>query len=236
MAEMMPAGSEVMPLRPADVSYEIELDDPPEPGPPVLVEPPQPAVHRLPVVPAALASPAAFRRAVVMHGGRAAHAGAYHGIRAPAYLARTVLYALGGIVIVAARHLRWWFVLEQQALRSKAVRDGDAKAWMALHEAAARSRKTRGIITAACLAVLAAGCVALALQPWWAWAVAVAAVLPFLAWAGQAEGPAHHRPGNGDAPVPQTERRHRPARLLRGRARPPGQAGDAGHVRQHDGP
>jgi DNA segregation ATPase FtsK/SpoIIIE, S-DNA-T family len=182
------ARADIMPLRPSDVSYEIELDDAAEPGSPVLVDPPEPVAHRLPVIPSSLSSPEGIWRTAARHGGRAVHAGAYHAVRSPVYLAKTVTYALAGIFIVAARHLHWWFLGEQRCLRSQAVLAGDAKAWLQLHDAAGKARKTRGIITAITAVLLAAGSVALSRQPPWTWVLAIAVVLPLLAWAGKPKG------------------------------------------------
>jgi DNA segregation ATPase FtsK/SpoIIIE, S-DNA-T family len=180
--------ADIVPLRPVDISYEIDLDPQPESGPPVLVDPPAREPHRLAVIPASLASPAAARRTLARHGGRAAHASLYHGLRSPLYLAKTVAYALAGVFILGARHLRWWFLLEQHELRSRAAIGGDTKSWLAPHKAAADARKARGIITGIGLLVLVAAGVLLSRLPWQAWAGPLALAVLVLAQAGKPRG------------------------------------------------
>ena len=100
-----------------------------------------------------------------------------------------------------------------------------------------RTRRTRGgprglVLLAAAVAVAVAVRAAGRFAPWWGWvllaAVAAAAAGPGRAPGGQAD----HPPGDDHAAVPGAERRRRAARLLRGRARPPGQARPADHVRR----
>jgi hypothetical protein len=87
MPEIEP-GAEIVP-RKADVSYELELDDPPELGLPVLVDAAivRPAGHfsaraeLVPLVPEHLRTPVGIRLAAARHVRQHAHRAAYHAIR-----------------------------------------------------------------------------------------------------------------------------------------------------------
>lgn len=169
-----------------DVSYEIELDEPPEPGPPALVDTPAAVIELRPVIPEHLHSLPGIRAAVARSADRHWHRARYHGLRSPAYLATAVMWAVVGVFRVIGRQLHWWWVLEQQSLRSQAAASGDSREWMRLHKEAKETRKIRGIILAAELAGLVTGTAVLArLHLWWAWAITAAVALPLLARAGR---------------------------------------------------
>jgi S-DNA-T family DNA segregation ATPase FtsK/SpoIIIE len=193
MAEPREPGTEVVP-RPADVSYEVELDDAPEPGPPVLVdaEPVRPADHfaaraeLVPLVPEHLRTVAGVRSAVARHARQHAHRAAYHALRSPGYLLSAVGWAVIGLARVIGAQLRWWWLSEQGRLRSAAVLAGDAQAWVKLHETAKATRRTRGLVLVAeVVAIVIASVVLVHLRLWWPWAVAAVLVLPLLAHHGR---------------------------------------------------
>jgi DNA segregation ATPase FtsK/SpoIIIE, S-DNA-T family len=185
-------GAEIVPAH-QDVSYELELDDAPEPGPLVPVDDSRraaelfrPATELLPVIPAHLRTLAGVRGEVKRHAGRHWHRARYHGVRSPAYLWRVIGWALIGAARILGLQLRWWWLSEQRGLRSAAVISGDAKTWQTLHDTARETRRTRAIILGLELAALAVAVVVLAhLALWWAWALAAAVLLPLLAHHGR---------------------------------------------------
>lgn len=192
MSEQTRPGTEVVPR---DVSYEVELDDPPEPGPAALVEPPMPAVQLMPVIPAHLRTLPGIRSAVARHARRHSHRVLYHGVRSPGYLVVASGWALIGLARVIGAQLRWWWLHEQGHLRRRAVLSGDAAAWLSLHEAAAKTRRNRGLVLAAEALVLIVGSVLVVhLRLWWPWAIAAVVALPFLAHLGRPAGKPIVRP------------------------------------------
>jgi S-DNA-T family DNA segregation ATPase FtsK/SpoIIIE len=190
-------GAEVVPLHPdvlaaADTSYEIDLDDGQPARAAVPVDPPHmpaaagPAPSRLPVLPDHLRGLDGMRRAALRTGGRAWHGARYHGIRSPLYLARAAAWAVVGVLVLAVRQIRWWWVTEQSALRSRAVVDGDSREWLKLHKEAKEPRHLRGLVLLAELVAVAVACVVLArFSPWWGWILAAAAAVPLLAVTGR---------------------------------------------------
>jgi DNA segregation ATPase FtsK/SpoIIIE, S-DNA-T family len=169
-----------------DTSYEIELDDHPEPGPPVLVDQPVPVVELRPVIPGHLRTLPGVRAAASRSAGRSWHRARYHGLRSPRYLVLALCWAVVGLFTLIGRQLRWWFLLEQHALRSKAAASGDSKEWLKLHQEARQTRKVRGYVLAAELAVITISVVLLAtIAPWWAGVLAGLAAVPLLAHLGR---------------------------------------------------
>ena len=184
-------GAEVVPFTgAADTHYEVALDDGQAAA--EVVHPPggfglpaEPGQLR-PVIPGHLRTLAGVRKSVIRTGTRAAHRGAFHGIRAPGYLLKAAGWAIVGLVLTAARVIRWWWLAEQTRLRSLAVISGDSREWRNLHKDARNSRRDRGLVL---LAAAFTAVLALALMwefaPWWAWAVLAAVLLPLLARAGR---------------------------------------------------
>ncbi len=169
-----------------DVSYEIELDEPPAPGvsSDVNVDISGRQVGRRPIVPPALRkgnrAPAARKTA-----GRAGHAVAYHGSRSVWYVALAAAWSLVGVVKLAVKQLRWMWLLEQHDLRQRAASANDPKEWVALHKEAKATRKWRGIVLAGeVLALTGVVVAALRLAPPWASAVALVAAVALLAHLG----------------------------------------------------
>src|SRR5216684_5791246 len=100
--------AEVVPLRQAaEVSYEVDLDDAPEPSPPALVDPALPAVRRLPVIPVHLRTAPGVRAALARQAGMAAHRAAYHGLRSPKYVLLGIVWAVAGVFRVLGRQIGW---------------------------------------------------------------------------------------------------------------------------------
>jgi hypothetical protein len=106
---------------PADTSYEIELDERPErPAAPVYADISPPEGARLPVIPAHLQTLEGLKAAGRRHAGRQAHRAAYHGVRAPKYLAVALWWAVVGVFRIIGRQIHWWWHLEAHSLRSQA--------------------------------------------------------------------------------------------------------------------
>jgi hypothetical protein len=132
MARM--ADGSIVPFRPRDAepvrdtSFEVALDDYPEPGPPVPVDPaPEPGAL-LPVIPPALATVAGAKRELARHAGRQVHRVKYHGLRSPWYLAKTLGWAHVGAGRLFWRWVRWWLMPVPASVHADAVAEGH-RAW-----------------------------------------------------------------------------------------------------------
>jgi DNA segregation ATPase FtsK/SpoIIIE, S-DNA-T family len=180
---------EVLPAVRADTSYEIPLDEhPPErPAAAVYVDLTAQPGELLPVIPAHLRTLAGVRRAAARHGRRHWHRAKFHGIRSPRYLTLMIAWAVAGVLRLGGRLVHWWWVIEQHGLRSQAAADGDSREWLRLHKEAKETRRVRGLILAgAVLATITAAACLVVFAPWWAWALALAIVVPLLARHGSA--------------------------------------------------
>ena len=188
--------ADVVPIRPAkpsDTSYEHELDDDPEERVKVH-EPggiPLPKVggDRLPVIPEHLSTPAKARKHLAGKLADGWYEARFHALRSPLYLVKAVGWALWGVLVIAERLRRWWWVTEQSPLRSLTVVEGDTARWLSLHNHARKVRGERGaILGTGVFGVLLAVVLLAAFAPWWLLAAAGVAALPLLARAGR---PAH---------------------------------------------
>jgi len=177
----------------SDTSFEVTLDDEPagragpvDAGEGIVL--PDPDGESYPVIPEHLRSLAGIAEALGRHGRRLGHRAGFHGIRAPRYLLLGLVYAVAGVFRLTGRQLAWWWVSEQDYLRSHAVAAADSREWMRLHREVRDTRRTRGIILAGEAFALLLGTVALAkIAPWWGWLAAAAVVVPALARAGRPE-------------------------------------------------
>jgi S-DNA-T family DNA segregation ATPase FtsK/SpoIIIE len=125
---------------------------------------------------------------VKLAAARHGHAAVYHGVRAPAYLALTVWWALVGIGRTVSLLLSWWHVPDLHKLEHQAAADGLLSDHLRIHRAGKETRTARGLILAACAVVVVAALVTLSQAPAWAWVLVAAATGPLLARAGR---PAH---------------------------------------------
>ncbi|MEV0229327.1 hypothetical protein [Nonomuraea sp. NPDC050786] len=187
--------------RPAayDTSYEVELDEPPDDdadaeAPPVDL--PEPALlespegdKRRPIIPTSLRRhnlTATARRTA----GQVAYVAGFHAVRAPWYAAQALWWAPVGLLRLAGRQLRWWWVNEQYTLLQQAASDNDPAMWLKLHKEGKATRRWRGLalffqVIALIVAILVA--VGADLAPLW-WAGIAAMLVPVLARYGRPVG------------------------------------------------
>ena len=98
---------QVVPLRARDVGTEVRTAEATGPAYTDLTDGRE---ERKAIVPEHWRTWAAAREHVRLAAARHGHAAAYHGVRAPAYVALTAWWALVGIVRTAGRVLAWWHV------------------------------------------------------------------------------------------------------------------------------
>jgi DNA segregation ATPase FtsK/SpoIIIE, S-DNA-T family len=156
--------------------------------------------QRKPIIPAHWHTREAAREHVRLAAARHGHAAAYHGVRTPAYLVLTTWWALVGIARTAALLLAWWHVPDLHKLERQAAADGLLSDHLRIHKAGKETRTARGLILAACAAVVVAALVTLSRAPVWAWVLLAVIALPLLAHAGR---PAH-KPIVAAATLPAT--------------------------------
>lgn len=163
----------------ADVSYEIDLEDEPQPGPAIPVDPPPPDITRRPLIPPQPAD--LLVRAARLQVYRAA----WHTLRSPRYLLLTVAWSLVGAIKMVAALAWWWSVQDGRILAREARKAGDDKAWKSAHETVRKSSSERATIVGG---VAATAAVTLAVG-WrfghWLILAPLVVVVPLLARAGR---------------------------------------------------
>jgi hypothetical protein len=175
---------------PRDTSFEQLLDET-APKPEAVhdgdgIEIPRLGGERLPIVPEHLRTMAGIRSTAYKYLDAARFHAAFHALRSPKYLAMSVWWALVGIVKLAKVQLKWWWVVEQSGLRSKAVVDGNSPEWRSLHTHVVKRRSFRGAVLGfEVFAVALALVLVAALAPWWAWFIVAALVVPPFAHYGR---------------------------------------------------
>jgi hypothetical protein len=172
--------------RELDTHYEAILDDEPDIRAPVYVDVVAREHDRRPIVPASLRRGnigATARRAA----GLNLHRAGYHGSRLLVlYVPLALWYSIIGLLRVLGRQIRWWWVMEQHALRQQTATAGDAFTWSKLHSEARTVRLYRGYVLLAELVGAAAATGALlAVHRWWAWTAVAVVVVPLLAHYGR---------------------------------------------------
>ncbi|WP_225992157.1 hypothetical protein [Actinomadura montaniterrae] len=176
-----------------DTSFEVQFDPEPDAEPePVddgigyLLDDPEGDAY--PVIPENLRSLGGIGEAIGRHARRLGHRAAFHGVRAPRYALLAVLWGTVGLCRLINRQLKWWWVSEQDYLRSLAIAQGDRRDWLTLHREVKETRRSRGIILAGqVFAVLAGLLLLVKLAPWWGWVAVAAVVVPWLAHFGRPE-------------------------------------------------
>lgn len=171
----------------ADTSFEIDLDEPPEPGtPPVFVDD-DPAVKagRRPIIPPQLRTVAAIKATVRRVGGELAHHALWHLVRVPWYLLLTAFWSVIGAFVLSKRQICWWWFVEQEPLRQHAANTNDPYMHEKLHKTAKDTRLYRGLVLAAeVVALTVAVTVTRVAAPWWLVTVVGCAVVAILAHLG----------------------------------------------------
>jgi S-DNA-T family DNA segregation ATPase FtsK/SpoIIIE len=181
-------GGKVVQLRAVDAQTEVRLDEA-KPEAPSYVDLTSGDGQRRPIIPAHWRTWENARRHVALAAARHGHRAAYHGVRSPAYLTKSIGYAIRGVVVTIARLLAWWHIPGTSALERQAAADGLLNDHLRIHRAAKETRKARGIILAAGLAVaIAAAAAMVALAPWWGWALLAVALFIAMALLGRPAG------------------------------------------------
>ena len=183
-----PPGAEVVPLRPESVPAVPDYAPEADARPAVYADITGTPGERRDIIPAAFHREN-LRGTVAAFAGLNWHRARYHGLRAPFYLLALIVFALVGLARLVVRQVHWWWLLEQHELRSEAAAAGDAREWRSLHKIARDTRKIRGWLLAAELAVAAVAVAILARYGrWWMWPAAGACVAPLLALHGRPDG------------------------------------------------
>jgi S-DNA-T family DNA segregation ATPase FtsK/SpoIIIE len=140
----------------------LAVDPPDEPRP----FGPRGSQVRPPVIPPSLASRAAMAASLRWAAREARYHASFHAVRAPKYAAKTLLYALPGMVRIVARLIRWASAEEGNwHLRQTAADRGDAAQWLALDARRQRQSSWRWPVLLTGAAVVIAGTVVLAVVP-----------------------------------------------------------------------
>jgi DNA segregation ATPase FtsK/SpoIIIE, S-DNA-T family len=175
-------------VKPADVSFEIELDEEPTPGPPVVMDQPTTTPTRRPIISAHPRTREGVKTAVKKTADRNVYRLGYHSLRSPRYAALAVAWGAVGVIRVVGKQLRWWWVTESSALKWEAIKRHDFETWMKLHREGKATRRARSKwllleVMAVCLGIV----LILQFAPWWVpWVLGLVA-LPVLARIGRPE-------------------------------------------------
>lgn len=172
--------------------FDVALDPEPSSGGMPVEAPATDEPGRREVIPPALRTWRALKAETRHTAGRWAHVTAFHALRSPWYLIQTLWYATVGVVKLAGRQLRWWWVDEVHTLRQAAANAEDAQTWLKLHREGKATRAFRGIVllgevgSVAALAFMWPTLVAA--LPWWAITVAISGVVLALSLVGKPAG------------------------------------------------
>ena len=138
------------------------MDPPDEPRP----FRPRGSQPRPPVIPPWLATRDALAASLRWAAKEARYHAGFHAVRTPKYAAKTLIYAVPGVVRTVARLVRWASAEEHNwHLRQLAADRGDAAQWLALDARRQRQARWRWPVLLAGAAVLAAGMVLLLVLP-----------------------------------------------------------------------
>ena len=177
--------AQVVPLRATDAGTDAKVTESPGPAYTDLSDG---RAQRKAIIPAHWRSWEAARQHLKLAAARNGHAAAYHGVRAPAYIALTGWWALVGIGRTIGLLLSWWHVPDLTRLERQAAADGLLSDHLRIHKAGRDVRTARGLILAGCAVVVVAAIGTLSLAPPWAWVLTGVVVLPLLARAGRPAG------------------------------------------------
>jgi S-DNA-T family DNA segregation ATPase FtsK/SpoIIIE len=177
-------------VEPSDRHLDIPLDDEEEPQAgrkPVFVDVVvKPAEDRRPIIPAGLRGKDNLKATLRVVAGRNAHRAAWHGVRAPLYLALASFWSIIGVLRLGGRAVRWWWHPELSGLLQVAASAGDLKTGPAIAKQLAEKRKVRGMwLLTGLVALVVAGLVLWLVAPRWVAALVVATLVPWLAHVGR---------------------------------------------------
>ena len=120
---------------------------------------------------------------------RHGHRAAYHGVRSPFYFAKSLGFAIWGVVTVVRRLIAWWHIPGTTRLEWDAAANGQLNEHLRLHKQGRETRTARGINPRALPSRLAVAVVAIVVyMPWWAWALTALAAFVAFALAGRPQG------------------------------------------------
>src|SRR5689334_14254196 len=103
------SGANVAQLRAVDAQTEVRLDEDQAPGA-AYVDVTSGEERRRPIIPDHWQTWDNAKRHVRLAVARRAHWSAYHGVRLPAYLARSVLFATWGVFVTGGKLIEWWHI------------------------------------------------------------------------------------------------------------------------------
>jgi DNA segregation ATPase FtsK/SpoIIIE, S-DNA-T family len=179
---------QVVPLRAVDAQTEVHLDES-QPPAPAYVDLTSGEGQKRPVIPEHWRTWDNAKRHIALAAARYRHLAAYHAVRSPSYFAKSLAFAVLGLITTIGRLIDWWHIPGTAGLERQAAADGLLNDHLRIHRAAKETRKARGIILAACLVALIIVTVAMvALAPWWGWALAAGALFVAFAIAGRPAG------------------------------------------------
>jgi DNA segregation ATPase FtsK/SpoIIIE, S-DNA-T family len=177
----------VVPLRAVEAPTEIAMEE--DETAPAYVDLTSGDAQRRDIIPEHWRTRENARRHLALMAARHGHRAAYHGVRSPAYFVKASGFAVWGLVVTARRLLAWWHIPGTTRLEWEAAAAGLLTDHLRLHKAGRETRRARGTILALCLAGLAAAAAAMVVfAPWWAWALAAAALFVAFALAGRPQG------------------------------------------------
>ncbi|WP_030439844.1 hypothetical protein [Actinoplanes subtropicus] len=170
----------------ADTHFDHTIDDEPTPGGMPVDPPPSDVRGRQPIVPLGLSTWGAIKSTIKYHTGVGWYHARFHAVRSPWYLIQVAFWGTYGLVKLAGRQIKWWWLTEQTGLRQRAADDQDWQAWHKLHREVKATRAWRFTVLAGeLLALVLLGPFVWVTAPWWVLYPALAAAVAGLARLGR---------------------------------------------------
>lgn len=181
-----PGGEDVTPVESHHFDIALDGEESLAPRVPILVDAVGKEPQKLPIIPVQLQTWQGAKRWAATTSYRMAYRAGAHAVRTPWYLVAGTWWALWALLLLIGRQIRWWWLIEQHALRQEAANSNDPFTYEKLLKTARAVRLFRGwVLLAELVALLVAGVLLYALAPRWVVALVVACVLPFLAHYGR---------------------------------------------------
>ncbi|GAB2626283.1 hypothetical protein Aab01nite_86000 [Paractinoplanes abujensis] len=170
----------------AGTHFDITLDEHPQPGgKPVDAEPVSPSGRR-PIVPVNWSTWPNIRHSLAQAAEVTGYRIGFHALRSPMYAVLAMFWATVGVVRLAGRQLKWWWVTEQYRLRQAAADANDPAMWLKLHREVKATRMWRFLVLAAEVLLIGIGLPVLwATASWWVLLLVTAGIVAFLAHVGR---------------------------------------------------